>query len=143
MANINQVWLEGNLTASAVLSRWGDGTPYARFTIANNEYFKTSEGKYDSIPSYIDCIVKGAYAESMSKYLLKGRHLSVTGRLKQNRWQDEQGNKRSAIVIKVSEISLAPTGNGSGHPAEQETPPTEVPADVGSDMFDGNEEIPF
>ena len=143
MANINQVCLEGNLTASAVLSRWGDGTPYARFTIANNEYFKTSEGKYDSIPSYIDCIVKGNYAESMSKYLLKGRHLSVTGRLKQNRWQDEQGNKRSAIVIKVSEISLAPTGNGSGHPAEQETPPVEVPADVGSDMFDGNEEIPF
>ena len=42
MANINQVVLEGNLTASAVLSRWGDGTPYVRFTIANNEYFKTS-----------------------------------------------------------------------------------------------------
>ena len=138
MANINQVVLEGNPTASAVLSRWGDGTPYARFTIANNEYYK-KDGQYESVPSYIDCIVKGAYAESMSKYLLKGRHLSVTGRLKQNRWQDEQGNKRSAIVIKVSEISLAPTGNGSCHPAEQETPP----ADVGSDMFDGNEEIPF
>ena len=142
MANINQVWLEGNLTASAVLSRWGDGTPYVRFTIANNEYFKTSEGKYDSIPSYIDCIVKGNYAESMSKYLLKGRHLSVTGRLKQNRWQDEQGNKRSAIVIKVSEISLAPTGSGQ-HSEQPDNVPVEPPADVGNDMFDGNEEIPF
>lgn len=142
MANINQVWLEGNLTASAVLSRWGDGTPYVRFTIANNEYFKTSEGKYDSIPSYIDCIVKGNYAESMSKYLLKGRHLSVTGRLKQNRWQDEQGNKRSAVVVKVSEISLAPTGNGQ-HSEQPDNVPVEPPADVGNDMFDGNEEIPF
>ncbi len=142
MANINQVVLEGNLTASAVLSRWGDGTPYARFTIANNEYFKTSEGKYDSIPSYIDCIVKGNYAESMSKYLLKGRHLSVTGRLKQNRWQDEQGNKRSAVVVKVSEISLAPTGNGQ-HSEQPDNVPMEPPADVGNDMFDGNEEILF
>ena len=142
MANINQVVLEGNLTASAVLSRWGDGTPYVRFTIANNEYFKTSEGKYDSIPSYIDCIVKGNYAESMSKYLLKGRHLSVTGRLKQNRWQDEQGNKRSAVVVKVSEISLAPTGNGQ-HSEQPDNVPMEAPADVGNDMFDGNEEIPF
>lgn len=142
MANINQVVLEGNLTASAVLSRWGDGTPYVRFTIANNEYFKTSEGKYDSIPSYIDCIVKGNYAESMSKYLLKGRHLSVTGRLKQNRWQDEQGNKRSAVVVKVSEISLAPTGNGQ-HSEQPDNVPVEPPADVGNDMFDGNEEIPF
>lgn len=142
MANINYVVLEGNLTASAVLSRWGDGTPYVRFTIANNEYYK-KDGKYQSVPSYIDCIVKGPYAESMSKYLLKGRHLSVTGRLKQNRWQDEQGNKRSAIVIKVSEISLPPTGNGSGHPSEQEAPAVEIPTDAGSDMFDGNEEIPF
>ena len=142
MANINQVALEGNLTASAVLSRWGDGTPYVRFTIANNEYFKTSEGKYDSIPSYIDCIVKGNYAESMSKYLLKGRHLTITGRLKQNRWQDEQGNKRSAVVVKVSEISLAPTGNGQ-HSEQPDNVPMEPPADVGNDMFDGNEEIPF
>ena len=142
MANINQVVLEGNLTASAVLSRWADGTPYARFTIASNEYFKTSEGKYDSIPSYIDCIVKGNYAESMSKYLLKGRHLTVAGRLKQNRWQDEQGNKRSAIVIKVSEISLSPTGNGQ-HSEQPDNEPMEPPADVGNDMFDGNEEIPF
>ena len=142
MANINQVVLEGNLTASAVLSRWGDGTPYVRFTIANNEYFKTSEGKYDSIPSYIDCIVKGNYAESMSKYLLKGRHLTITGRLKQNRWQDEQGNKRSAVVVKVSEISFAPTGNGQ-HSEQPDNVPMEPPADVGNDMFDGNEEIPF
>ena len=142
MANINQVVLEGNLTASAVLSRWGDGTPYVRFTIANNEYFKTSEGKYDSIPSYIDCIVKGNYAESMSKYLLKGRHLTITGRLKQNRWQDEQGNKRSAVVVKVSEISLASTGNGQ-HSEQSDNVPMEPPADVGNDMFDGNEEIPF
>ncbi len=141
MANINQVWLEGNLTASAVLSRWGDGTPYARFTIANNEYYK-KDGQYESVPSYIDCIVKGAYAESMSKYLLKGRHLSVTGRLKQNRWQDEQGNKRSAGVVKVSEISLAPTGNGQ-HSEQPDNVPMEPPADVGNDMFDGNEEIPF
>ena len=110
--------------------------------MANNEYFKTSEGKYDSIPSYIDCIVKGNYAESMSKYLLKGRHLTITGRLKQNRWQDEQGNKRSAVVVKVSEISLAPTGNGQ-HAEQPDNVPMEPPADVGNDMFDGNEEIPF
>lgn len=142
MANINQVVLEGNLTAAAVLSRWGDGTPYVRFTIANNEYYKR-DGRYESVPSFIDCIVKGPYAESMAKHLLKGRHLSVTGRLKQNRWQDDQGNRHSAVVVKVSEISLAPAGNGSMHPSERETPPAETYADVGSDMFDGNEEIPF
>ena len=40
MANINHVIVEGNLTKAAELSRWSDGTPYIRFTIANNEYYK-------------------------------------------------------------------------------------------------------
>ena len=142
MANINQVVLEGNLVKSAELSRWPDGTAYARFTIANNESYKDQNGQWQSIPSYFDCHCKGSYAEAMSKYLLKGKRLSVTGRLKQNRWQDEQGNKRSAVVVKVSEISLAPTGNGQ-HSEQPDNVPMEPPADVGNDMFDGNEEIPF
>lgn len=153
MANINLAVVEGNLTQAATLSRWGDGTPYIRFTVANNEYYKKGE-EYESIPSYIDCICKGAYAESMAKHLLKGRRITVTGRLKQNRWTDDQGNKHSAIVIKVSEISLAPFGNNSFKPSqqnEQYNNSSQMPeesygaqddySDVG--MFDNIEEIPF
>ena len=44
--------------------------------------------------------------------------------------------------VKVSEISLAPTGNGQ-HSEQPDNVPMEPPADVGNDMFDGNEEIPF
>lgn len=117
MSNINQVWLEGNLTKAAELSRWSDGTPYCRFTIANNESYKDSAGNWVDIPSFFDCIIKGNYGESMSKHLLKGRRVSVTGRLKQNRWKDENGNTRTAIVIKVNEVSLAP---GSFQPKEEQ-----------------------
>lgn len=141
MGSINSVVLEGNLVKSAELSRWPDGTAYARFTIANNESYKDQNGQWQSIPSYFDCQCKGSYAEAMSKYLLKGKRLSVTGRLKQNRWKDEQGNTHSAIFIKVQEISLAPTGkpgdsSGQSYQSEAENIPS-------NDMFDGNEEIPF
>lgn len=108
MSNINAVVIEGNLVKAAELSRWNDGTPYCRFTIANNESYKDNAGNWVDIPSFIDCMVKGAYAESMSKHLLKGRRVTVMGRIKQNRWKDEAGNTKSAIVIKVQEISLAP-----------------------------------
>lgn len=108
MSNINQVWLEGNLTKAAELSRWNDGTPYCRFTIANNESYKDKDGNWVDIPSFFDCIIKGNYGESMHKYLLKGRRVSVVGRLKQNKWKDENGVTKTAIVIKVNEVSFAP-----------------------------------
>ena len=115
MSNINQVWLEGNLVKAAELSRWSNGTPYCKFTIANNESYKDDAGNWVDIPSFFDCIMKGNYAESMSKHLLKGRRVSVVGRLKQNKWKDENGNNHFAVIIKVQDVSLAP---GSFTPKE-------------------------
>ena len=45
MGNINNIVLEGNLTAAATLSRWNDNTAYCRFTIANNESYKDANGQ--------------------------------------------------------------------------------------------------
>lgn len=159
MANINVVVIEGNLVKAAELSRWSDGTPYIRFTIANNEFYKDSSEKYNSIPSFIDCQCKGPYAESMSKHLLKGRRISVFGRLKQQRWTDENGLKHSAIVVKVSEISLLPNGNNSNqnagstsfseqsnqtnYAAENQNMYSEATEFYDSSMFDNTDPIPF
>lgn len=113
MGNVNVVVIEGNLVRAAELSRWSDGTPYCKFTVANNETYKDAQGNYQDIPSFIDCQCKGNFAESMSRHLLKGRRVIVTGRLKQQSWQDEQGQKHSRIVVKVQELSLSPLKNDS------------------------------
>ena len=117
MGNINRVIIEGNLTKSAELGHWTNGTAYCRFTIANNESYKDDAGNWVDIPSFFDCIMKGNYAEAMHKHLLKGRHITVEGRLKQNKWKDENGNSKFAIIIKVDEVSLAP---GSFQAKEQQ-----------------------
>jgi len=122
MSNINQVCIEGNLTRAAELSHWQDGKPYCRFTIASNESYKDQNGQWQDVTSFIDCMCTGNYAESMSKHLLKGRRLTVTGRLKQQRWTDDAGNKHYNIFVKVRDISLAPGGftpKGDGTTAEQ------------------------
>jgi len=142
MGSINTVVVEGNLVKSADLSHWPDGTPYMRFTIANNETYKDAQGQWQSIPSYFDCQCKGKYAEAMAKYLLKGKHISVTGRLKQQRWKDENEQMHSAIVIKVAEISLPPMAKSDGSGQQTYQPEPDVP-EVSDEMFDGNEVIPF
>ena len=115
MSNINNVIIEGNLVKAAELSHWSNGTPYCKFTIANNESYKDEQGNWVDIPSFFDCILKGNFAESMHKHLLKGRRITVQGRLKQNKWKDENGISKFAVVIKVEELSLAP---GSFQPKE-------------------------
>lgn len=151
MANINQVVLEGNLVKAAELSRWNDGTPYCRFTLANNESYKDKDGNWIDIPSFIDCVARGAYAESMHKHLLKGRHITITGRLKQSRWTDENGNKHSAICVKVNEISLSPGAfqkegqglqqNQNQAPAQNQYQNNEQEYDAEADYVDSD--IPF
>ena len=133
MGNINHVVVESNLTKAAELSRFADGTPYCKFTIANNESYKDKDGNWVDIPSFFDCIIKGNYGESMHKHLLKGRHVTVEGRLKQSKWKNEAGANCYAIMIKVTEVSLAP---GSFTPKDQQQggapsfkPANQVPSD--------------
>lgn len=149
MGNINHVVVEGNLTQSAELSRWTDGTPYSRFTIAYNDSYKNRDtGEWQSIPSFFDCMCKGNYAEAMSKHLLKGRRISVEGKLKQQTWTDDQGIKHSKVIIRVENISLAPFGNNSFRPSEESQQAADnyqsaAPESYDPLMFDGVEDIPF
>lgn len=133
MSNINTVVIEGNLVKAAELSRWNDGTPYCRFTIANNESYKDSAGNWVDITSFFDCMLRGNYGESMSKHLLKGRRVTVTGRLKQNRWKDEAGNIRTAVIIKVQEVSLAPGAFVPKEEGQQSAAPSFKPANQSYD----------
>ncbi|MBO7732576.1 MAG: single-stranded DNA-binding protein [Methanobrevibacter sp.] len=115
MGNINAVIIEGNIVKNAELSRWPNGTPYCKFTIAHNKSYKDKDGNWIDIGNFFDCKINGNYAESMFKYLLKGKHLTVEGELSQNRWKDEAGNSHSMIGINVSKVSFAP---GSFQPKE-------------------------
>ena len=108
MASINHWIVEGNLTKAAELSRWSNGTPYCKFTIANNESYKDETGNWVDIPSFFDCVIRGNYAEAMHKHLLKGRWVLVEGRLKQNKWKDENNNNHYAVVLKVENLRFAP-----------------------------------
>lgn len=154
MSDLNIVIIEGNLVKAAELSRWDDGTPYCNFTIANNESYKQQDGTYNSIASFFDCVMKGAYAEAMSKHLLKGRGCKVVGRLKQQRWEKD-GQKYSRIILKVDELHLNPVRNNDGsqtsqqqsyqQPAVAQPEPAQeyIPFNAGPEQPMLDEDIPF
>lgn len=119
---INSVIIGGNLTREPMVKEIAGGRKVASFTVASNRTFVANGEKKQEV-SFIDVDIWGPAAESCAKYLTKGSPVVVTGRLKQDQWQSDTGEKRSKIKVLASDVQFL-----SGRSAE--TPATE---DVGQD----------
>ncbi len=94
MANFNKVILMGNLTRDPELRYTPSGTAVAKFSIAINRKYKENEET-----SFFDIVYFGKPAEIIAEYMKKGRPLLIEGRLQQQRWETDEGKKRSKIEI--------------------------------------------
>jgi single-strand DNA-binding protein len=94
MANYNRVILAGNLTRDPELRYTPNGTAVAKFSIAVNRKYKEKEET-----SFFDIVYFGKPAEIIAEYMKKGRPLLVEGRLQQQRWETDEGQKRSKIEV--------------------------------------------
>ena len=92
----------------------------AKFSIAVN-------GRTKDDTSWIDCVAFGSTAEYLAKYSDKGSLLLVEGRLKQETWQDRNGNNRTAIKVYVQNAQAI----GSVNRAQEEN--TEPTLDIEAD----------
>ena len=124
---MNSVNLIGNLTRDVQVRYVGENnTAIATLGIAVN----VNRGKKEET-LFVDVDVWGAQAENCSKYLSKGRKVGVTGRLKQDHWEDkETGQKRSKILVVADSVQFLSGGGTKDESVgstetEQEQPTTE------------------
>lgn len=103
--SINSVNLSGNLSKDAELRNTQSGMAIAQFSVAVNERVKQGEQWVDRA-NWIDCTMFGTRAEKIAPYLTKGTKVSVQGKLRQSKWQDNEGNNRSKIEVIVDEIEF-------------------------------------
>ena len=107
MNNLNSVLIEGNLTKDPELSYTPNGKAVSTLRIATNRYFKQDD-EYQEEASFFDVTVWAKQAEACAEYLKKGRGVRVVGRLKQDRWQDPEGNNRSKVHIVAEHVEFKP-----------------------------------
>ena len=157
MASVNKVILIGNLTRDPELRYTPKGTAVAELGLACNRRYKVDNDLREEV-TYVDITFWGAQAETVSKYLEKGRSVYVEGRLKLDQWDDkETGKKRSKLSV-VGEICQflgsrgsgdGPMGGGDGGGAPQRSAPQQAassaPPSTGSGPLQDDEEddIPF
>jgi len=119
MPTFNRVILVGNLTKDPELRYTSGGTAIANFSLAVN--YKTGKGdtKKDEV-DFFDIETWEKTAELASQYLKKGSSVLIEGRLKQDRWEDESGKKRSRIKIVASEVQFLDSKKDSGANSQPE-----------------------
>lgn len=116
---INSVIIGGNLARDVQLKDLPSGQKVAAIAVASNRtYVAKGEKKQEVI--FIDVDVWGAMADNCAKYLHKGSPVVVTGRLKQDQWQSQTGEKRSKIKIIATNVQFLSTGKDDVVPKEPE-----------------------
>ena len=99
MNNLNSIIIEGNLTADPQVSTTPGGTTVGTFTIGCNRYYKNGDGERQEEVSFVNIEVWSRLAETCNEYLTKGRGVRVVGRLKQDRWDNQDGEHRNRIKV--------------------------------------------
>lgn len=121
MNSLNSILMEGNLTKDPELKTTSKGTKVCTFTVASNRYYKKEDEQQQEV-SFFPVEVWAGLADTCNQYLKKGRGVRVVGRLKQDRWkdQDDKNHERFKIVAEHVEFKPLFTKNGKEKKAEGE-----------------------
>ena len=118
MASFNKVILLGNLTRDPELRYTPQGSAVCEFALALNYVYNNKQtGQKVEEVSYIDLVAWGKTGETIAEYMKKGRQIMVEGRLKQDRWEAQDGKKMSKVRVTVESFTFVgarPGGEGGG-----------------------------
>jgi len=107
MAQLNKVFLMGNLTRDPELRRLTNGTAVTDLGLALNRTFTDKNGEKREEVVFIDVTVWDRQAETCCQYLKKGRAVHVEGFLKMDSWDDKTtGEKRTKLKVQADRVQF-------------------------------------
>jgi len=114
-ANLNKVFLMGNLTRDPEVKYTPKGTAVGDLAIAINDSYKAQDGTIKETVTYVDIEVWGRQAETCKQYLTKGRPIFVEGQLRLDQWETPQGEKKSRLKVRADRVQFlgSPAGGGN------------------------------
>jgi single-strand DNA-binding protein len=115
MANLNKVFLMGNLTRDPELRYTPKGTAIAKLGVAVNRRWTSEGGEQREETTFVDVDAFGKQAETLGQYMKKGRPIFIEGRLRLDSWEDKQsGQKRSKLGIVLEGFQFLGAAPGRG-----------------------------
>jgi single-strand DNA-binding protein len=153
MANVNKVFLLGNLTRDPEVRYTPKGSAVCDLAVAVNRQYTLETGEKREEVTYVDIVLWARLAEIAGEYLKKGRPVFIEGRLQMDTWEDKQsGQKRTKMRVVAENMQLlgarppatggAPAEAGDedqSQPSSRPSAPPKSPAKAEPD----EDEIPF
>jgi single-strand DNA-binding protein len=114
--DINSVVVSGNLTADPrVVTREKNGQTltFCDFSVAVNSGL---DGNGEERPAhFFDVKTFGANAKACGEHLSKGRHVTLQGEMRLERWNDKETQEpRRKVVIAARQVKFGPKPQGNG-----------------------------
>jgi len=101
----NSIVMEGNLVRDPTANTTPNGAKVCKFSLANNRYYTMNNEKRSEV-SFFDVEVWNQTAQRCMEALTKGKQVRVAGRLKQDRWMDDDGKQHSRIKIVGNDVQF-------------------------------------
>ena len=108
---INKVELLGRVGTDPEMKYTPNGTAVTQLRLATDRYRRDGEDATD----WHTVIVWGKSGEAVNNYVQKGQRVYVAGRLVQNTWDGEDGQRRHRTEVHTQEVVfLDSNGNWNG-----------------------------
>ncbi len=138
-SDLNKVMLIGRFVRDPEIKYTQGGTAVANFSIANNKTY-TQAGDKKEQTSFFNCIAWAKLGEIIVEYCKKGQRIGIEGRLQQRSWEDQNGNKRSAVEVVVDNFQFL-SSKGEGNNTQSNDMP-DMSGDYDDNPF-SDDDIPF
>mgnify|MGYP003558440637 CR=1 FL=1 len=102
---MNRVDLVGRLTRDPELRHTTSGRAVCQINLAINRTFTNQSGEREA--DFINVVIWDKQAENVSKYVTKGRLVSVEGRLQSRSYDDKDGKKVYTTDVIAEEAHFA------------------------------------
>jgi len=107
----NHAQLIGNVGQEPTITNLESGKKVARFSIATNEYYKDANGEKQTDTNWHTVVAWGKTAEIVENYVVKGKEVGITGKLKTRTYTTDDGNQRYVTEVVADEILLLGSKN--------------------------------
>lgn len=140
MASFNKAILMGNLTRDPETRMTPSGQAICKFTLAVNRTYTAQDGQKKEEVTFVDIDSFGKQAETIGKYMTKGRQLFVEGRLKLDTWE-KNGEKRQKLSVMLENFQFM--GDRGEKREEGAAPAAASAAPAPKNDFADDDSVPF
>lgn len=136
----NLVVLTGRLTADPELKTTPNGISVTSFSIAVNRNYASGEERQTD---FINIVAWRRTAEFITKYFKKGSLIGIEGSIQTRRYQDKNGNNRTAFEVVANNVQFVESKRDSA-PATESASFSNAGVDDFADLGDASDDdLPF